>query len=242
MVKEIVEQKDLLMVSVGTNLDDSRKNIALAKKNTHVFASVGIHPSEIKPFTHIVGVQTVLEELVIKEKDNIVAVGEIGLDEKIENISSEDQEKYLDKFIDIAVANNIPIIIHARGKNAINKIIENIEKRKAQKEKLSGVFHCFIGNFKQAQKIINLGFYIGLTNIICNCKDFDKIISEIDINKILCETDAPFIPNKKTGRNYSLPSDVKFVYKKIAEIKNVKIEETKLIINQNSVNLFNFDR
>ncbi len=238
-IDEIIDDKNLLMISVGTNIENSKQNIEIAKKYNNVFASVGIHPSEIQPTVHPRSAQNGLEELV--KLNNVIAVGEIGLDEKIENISLYDQEKYLDYWIDIAVKNKLPIIFHARGKKSINIIIENILKRINQGQKVRGVFHCFTGNVKQARRINKLGLYIGLTNIVCNCNDYDKLVKEIDINYLLCETDAPFIVPKIVTRKYSLPFDVKHVYQKIAEIKNFKLKEVQETIYQNCQKLFNLE-
>lgn len=223
------------MISVGTNLENSKQNIKIAEKYHNVFATIGIHPSEIEKHNFK---SDLIELEKLSNYKKVVAIGEIGLDEKIEGMELGEQEKYLNKFIDLAVKTNLPIIFHARGKNAINTIIENISIRSNQNQKVRGVFHCFTGNLKQAQKIVMLGFKIGLTNIVCNCNDYDKLIQEIDLKNIICETDAPFIPNRKYKRKYSLPSDVENVYQKIADIKRLEIEKVTSIIYQNCLKLF----
>lgn len=257
-----ITASDLKMITVGVDLKDSIECVKIAEKYDNVWASVGIHPIGAN-WKNIKADLKKIEKLLLHKK--IVAIGEVGLDDKEKKIEINEQIELLKRFIKLAEKYGKPLILHSRGKGNIDKITDllttfHFGSGKTVGGKLRGVLHCFTGNIKQAKKLVELGYKIGLTNIVVNCDSYDKIIQEIDLSDILLETDAPFLLPKATTpqseiyikkrnnnlildeierRGVNIPQSVWFVVKKIAEIKGMPIGEVEKITDYNAHTLFN---
>ena len=156
----------------------------------------------------------------------------IGLDYKSEYVSFKQKQKevFLQQLV-LAKELNLPVIIHCRSAHE-----EMIEILKDQLD-LRGVVHCFTGNWEQAQKYMDLGFYIGINGIIFKL-DLDEVIKKVPLEKILTETDCPYLTPPAAGTERNEPIFVKYVIKKIAEIKNISFEKVADITTQNAKSLF----
>jgi TatD DNase family protein len=239
------------IINVGTTLQGSRDSIALADKHPEVYASVGIHPHDI-----IAADRSAMAELLVLAKHKkVVAIGEIGLDYLKKNVDKEKQKKSFIIQIGLAKRMNLPIIVHNR--EADEDVLEII---KIQDDDLRGVIHCFSSNWSQAQKFLNLGFYISFTGSItfknkkagmqdqidnvrgCTALgDITEVIKKVPMDKILVETDSPFLaPEPYRGKNNE-PAYVTEVAKKIAEIKEISFEEVSEKTTKNAIELFKFD-
>lgn len=226
---ELIEEcliNNVWMINVGSTLLDSKISIDIAKKySSGVYATAGVHPLYVEGES-LGG----LEELC----SDIVAIGEIGLDYfySPKELSEEEyikrQKEFFIKQLDIAERFDKPVILHIR--KAFSDVYEIIKDRK-----LKGVVHCFTGNKKDLERFLDLGFYIGFNGIIFKM-NLDKIIKEVPNDKILIETDCPFLapPNFYEKRNN--PLGVRDVLGKINEIKGEDLEEQ---IFKNSLRLFN---
>ena len=186
--------------------------------------------------------------------DKVKAIGEVGLDyyyfDKFEAKRIPDfkakQEEVLRGFIKLAEEIDLPIIFHCRGtKNdpygAYDKMLEIIKEEINSGRKIRGVIHCFGGNLKQAQEFIELGFYIGFTGIVTfkkGVEELKKIAQVIPLEKILAETDAPFLAPEPYRGKRCLPQHVEFVVKEIAYLKDLSYNEVSQVILQNSQDLF----
>ncbi|TSC92529.1 MAG: TatD DNase family protein [Candidatus Berkelbacteria bacterium Licking1014_85] len=226
-----ITRSDLKMITVGVDLADSKKCVEIAEKYENVWASVGIHPIGAKTGKQNEQELKQIEELLKNKK--VIAIGEVGLDDKEKLIELDDQIILLKKFIALAIKNEKPLILHSRGSGNMDKIIDllttfHLQGGKLVRDKLRGVLHCFTGSVKQAKKLVELGFKIGLTNIVVNCTDYDSLIRAIDLKNILLETDAPYLAPKILQTKINLPENVRFVAEKIAKIKNIDI----LIVEQ----------
>lgn len=192
----------------------------------------GLHPTSVK--------SDFLQEIdLVKDfmsKNKVCAIGEIGIDLYWDKSFIKEQEEAFRIQIEIAKQNNLPIVIHARDSfNEIFKVMDDVCD-----EKLKGVFHAFTGNEDQAKRIIDWGFYIGLGGILTfKNSGLDKVASNIDINSIVLETDSPYLaPVPKRGkRNES--AYIKYIAQKLADIKNITIEEVADITTKNAKQLFN---
>jgi len=199
---------------------------------TNCFPAFGLHPGDVK--------ENFEEELDIVEtelkKGRSIAVGEIGIDLYWDKTFLEEQKKAFEQQIIWAKEFRLPIIIHVR--EAFNEVFEIIDK--LNDENLTGIFHSFTGNIEQANKIINYkGFKIGINGIVTfKNSGLDKVVKEIGIQHLVLETDSPYLsPVPKRGkRNES--SHLIYIAEKIAEIKNVSLQEVAEITNENAVEVF----
>jgi TatD DNase family protein len=214
------------MINVGSTFSDSKTAIDIAKKyDSGVYATAGIHPLYVEDES-LDG----LEELCSR----VIAIGEIGLDYfySPRKLSEEEyiqkQKDFLIKQLDLAEKFDKPVILHIR--KAFSDVYEIVKDRN-----LRGVVHCFTGNKKNLERFLDLGFYIGFNGIIFKM-NLDKIIKEVPNDKILIETDCPFLSSPDFYEKRNNPLGVKDVLRKINEIKGEDLEEQ---VFKNSLKLFN---
>ena len=169
------------------------------------------------------------------EKHDYKAIGEIGIDLFHEKKYFQQQVIAFEEQIKLAIDYDLPIVIHSR--DSFDEIFKVLEKFKC--EKLRGIFHCFTGNINQAQRIIDLNFHLGIGGVLTfkNGK-ISEFLNEIPINKIVLETDSPYLaPSPHRGsRNES--SYLKIIADKLAKVYNLEIDEISKITQQNSIEIF----
>ncbi len=194
---------------------------------------MGLHPCDVNLDNYEEEIEHVKKELLMKK---YIAVGEIGIDLYWDKSTLEIQKKAFASQILLAKENNLPIVIHVR--NSFDETINIVEKY--NDDNLSGVFHCFTGNIKEANQIIGLNnFYIGIGGVLTfKNSNLDKTIKNIDNEYLLLETDSPYLtPTPYRGtRNES--KNIIEIAKKLAEIKNISIEEVSRFTNENANKLF----
>jgi len=246
------------MINIGTQYDTSKKAIELAQNYKEgVYATVGLHPIHLE--TGLVKIKNDTEEIELKTKEEdfdyekykelaqnpkVVAVGEIGLDyywrpktkRKLE-LFKEKQKEALIKQLNLAKELNLPVIFHCRmGHKDLIEILSN----NAEVRPLQAVAHGFVGNLEELKEYLNFGYYIGYNGIIFkNIEgiDFKENIKEAPLDKILIETDCPYLtPPQESSRNE--PLYVKYVAEKIAKIKDLSYEEITKITTENAQKLF----
>lgn len=234
------------MICVGTDLETSRQGIELAQKHENIWASVGLHPNDIEEVSSLQFM--VYSELI--EKNKVIAVGEIGLDyyRTPELEKQERQKEVFKQFLDLAVQHNKPVVLHARdaGKGSTGKVHSDMleilisvnRKLKTVNSPLRGVAHSFTGSSEDAKKYIELGFYLGFNGIITFARQYDDIVRETPLEKILLETDAPFLTPEPYRGKRNEPAYVIEVAKKIAELKNESLEKVIEQTTQNCKKLF----
>lgn len=197
---------------------------------TICYPAMGLHPTSVK--------ENYKEELAKIELEfnnrNFVAVGEIGLDLYWDKNFINQQIEALKYQFDLSLKYNLPVIIHVR--EAFDEIFEVLKDYK----NLKGVFHSFTGNLNQAHQALDMGFYIGFNGILTfkNSK-LDEVAKEIPLNKVLLETDAPYLaPVPKRGkRNES--AFVRYIADKLADVHNIDVSVIEKHTTQNAINLFN---
>jgi len=235
------------MINVGSQYSTSKRAVEMAQKHQQgVYAAVGLHPIHLQ--TGLVEIKGDPEEIQFqahgesfdyeKYKDlakssRVVAIGEIGLDYKPEYISFKTkQEAVLRQQIDLAKELKLPIIFHCRM--AHDDLIKLLGENNS--DDTTGVIHCFTGSWKQAQSYLGMGLHLGFNGIIFKL-NLDEIIKKTPVDKMLVETDCPYLtPPQESGRNE--PIFVKHVAQKIAEIKGLSVEELIKITTQNAKKLF----
>jgi TatD DNase family protein len=198
------------------------------------FAMMGLHPCSVKENWEN-ELDNCRSYLFDSDRNKFFGIGEIGLDYYWDKTFINEQQECLRLQLKWAKELSLPVSIHSR--NAIDDCIEivSVEKNK----NLNGVFHCFSGTLEQAQKIIGLGFYLGIGGVVTfKNGGLDKILPNIPLEHLVLETDAPYLaPVPHRGkRNES--SYLKLVMQKIAEIKSVSVEEVERITSANALKVF----
>ena len=192
------------------------------------YPMIGLHPCSVDD--NYIKKLKVLESKI--EKHNFIAIGEIGIDLHWDKTFKEEQKKAFIIQIEWAVKYSLPIVIHSRNSfNEIYNILKNYTN-------LTGVFHCFGGGIDEAEKIIDLGFYLGIGGVLTfKNSDLNKVIQRIPLNHLLIETDGPYLaPSPHRGRRNE-PENLLIIAKKICEIKDISISKltNKLYLNTNSL-------
>ena len=241
--EEIIKETLLNGVSnfivAGYNIESSKKAIEIAKGYEGIYAIVGISPNDLEKINTIEEINKSIDEIKIIANDKkVVAIGEIGLD-----YYWNKENKYLQKNIfikQIKIANDLdlPFVIHTR-----DATIDTIQILKDNNVNKKGIFHCCPLNQELIKEALKLGFYISLSGVITfkNVKNVEDIINMIPEDKLLIETDSPYLsPEPVRGkRNNSM--NVKYVAEKIANVKNKTLKEIADITNKNAKRIFNIN-
>lgn len=195
------------------------------------FSMMGVHPCYIN--------ENVEQELaIVREwlaKRPFKAIGEIGLDFYWDTTYREQQYQAFRSQLELAREYSLPVAIHSRESTR-----ECIDEVKAlQDGRLSGVFHCFSGTLEEAKEIIDLGFYLGIGGVVTFKKSgLDKILEDIDMQYIVLETDAPYLAPVPYRGKRNESAYIPLIGEKIADVKNLKIEEVAAITTNNALKLF----
>ncbi len=253
--KKIIQKclkEDIWIINVGTKYETSKRAVEIAKEfEKGVYCAVGLHPIHLE--TGLVKIKDDIQEIEFKRKEEdfdyqkykklaqnekVVAIGEIGLDyyyrpktkKKLKEFK-EKQKEVLLKQIELAKELNLPIIFHCRFSHP--DLIDILKKVKVKK----GVIHCFTGTLKEAKEYLKMGLFLGFNGIIFK-RDLKEVIEKTPLDKILIETDCPYLtPPQIEGKN--TPFGVKYVAQKIAQIKGISFEEVAEITTKNARELFN---
>lgn len=231
------------IINVGTNIEGSRDSVRLADKYSEIYASVGIHPHDVLSIDRA-GMTNILE---LAKNKKVVAIGEIGLDYFGQNINKEAQRREFIVQIGLAKRLNLPIIIHNR--EADEDILEILKIQGFKK----GVIHCFSSGWQIAQKFLELGFHISFTGSITfrHKKQKDQVrgcspsggilevVKNTPIDKILVETDCPFLAPEPYRGKTNEPAYVVEIAKKIAKIKKIPLTKIEEKTTENAIKLFN---
>ncbi|HJP18072.1 MAG TPA: YchF/TatD family DNA exonuclease [Nitrospinota bacterium] len=221
-----------LIINIGSSLENSKKAVELARKHKFIYATVGIHPHDIKN----ANAQTYAEIETLLKNEKVVAVGETGLD-YYKNYSPHNvQVEGFKRHIQIAKKHNKPIIVHCR--EAEDEVL-SILKNESAKE-IGGIIHCFSGSMQFADECLNLGFYISFSGNITypKAKNLREVVKIVPSDRLLIETDAPFLsPQSKRGKRNE-PAFVQYVAEKVAELKILSREDVERNISRNIHRLF----
>ena len=234
-VKESLREGVKYIINVGSSPSGSKKAAEYAAKFDNVFSSAGIHPHYVKGFNN--DKIRSLEEIISGNKKT-VAVGETGFD-YFRNLSPrEDQRRAFIAQIELALRNDLPLIIHDR--DAHNEVLD-VLKGYYQEKNFRAVVHCFSGDEEFADKCLDMGFFISFTGVITfpNAKNLINTVRTVPLERMFLETDAPFLaPQEKRGQE-NFPGYVKFIASKIAGIKGIDIEEVATTTSKNAEKFFN---
>jgi len=217
------------IINQSIDVETSRFSVNLSEKYPHVYAAVGIHPEDVDKKDSIDDIKS------LASNKKVVAIGEIGLDYYHNSTNKEIQMEYFTKQLFLANEVNLPVVIHDR--EAHKDILDTLKSIKVNN---CGVIHCFSGSVEMAKELIKLGYYLGFDGPITfkNAKTAIDVLKYIPNDRILIETDAPYLtPVPFRGkRNNSM--NLVHVINKIAEIKGISADEIAKITMNNAKTLF----
>ncbi|PXF53018.1 MAG: hydrolase TatD [Deltaproteobacteria bacterium] len=220
------------VITVGTDLASSKKNLELARQFPQVYAAVGIHPHDAKGASD----EVYSELLRLAGIPNVVAWGEIGLDFVKEYSPRDIQLRVFRQQVRLAAGIALPIIVHDRGAH-----VETVEiLREEAAGVLRGVMHCFSGDVKLARQVLDLGFFISVTGIVTfpKAKLVKEVVNYVPLERLLIETDSPFLSPVPYRGKPNEPARVVHVAEEIARIKEVSLQEVARCTSANARDLF----
>jgi len=222
--------KKILMPAI----DSSTQGQMLAVESAYpgfCVSMMGLHPTSVRE--NFEDQLKIAEENFLKRK--FVAVGETGLDFYWDLNFVKQQERAFQQQIEWGLQFDIPVVIHSR--NSIDQCIDMIAKN--QNGKLKGVFHCFSGSIEQAKKIIDLNFYLGVGGVLTFKKSgLDGVMTDLSLDKIILETDAPYLAPVPFRGKRNESSYLKYVVEKLAEVKSMNVDDVARITTENAEKLF----
>lgn len=240
-VSKICIQKNVYMNIVGCNVDEFDSAIEQALSNPYAFATIGIHPT----YTYDKEMSVVLEQiknLVLKYPEKIVAIGEIGLDYHYPDTNKEVQEKWFKAQIELALELKKPIQMHIR--DAMDDALKILEQY--QSKGLCAIFHCFGGNKEDIKKTLNMDidFYYSFAGNLTykNAHNLHDAIEIVPLNKLLCETDAPYLAPVPIRGQTNYPYNVIYVYDWISQKFYLNNEKLTNQVFQNTLSAFKINK
>ncbi len=254
IIKKCIDD-NFYIINVGTNLKTSKEIISLSQ-NKNFYATIGLHPMNLKTGVLSKRKREKNEEKMedrfdykkykdLAKNDKVVAIGEIGLDyywkpktTKRKKIFKKKQKDLLLQQLRLAKELDLPVVFHCRMANQdlIKILKENPEVRPEK-----AVMHCFVGTKKELNSYLKFGFFIGLNGIIFKTLkniNFNELIKTVPLNKILIETDCPFLVPPQVDQKRNKPFNIKYVIKKISKIKNIDFDKLSKIAFENAKILF----
>ena len=225
ILEVISKMKDNIIIVSGTNKEDIKEVISLCNYK-NIYGTIGIYPTEELDLK-------IIEDNINNKK--IVGIGEIGLDYHLEHNKEEQKNKFI-KQLDLARKYNKTVVIHTR--DAIQDTYDILKNYKDLKK----VIHCYSGSLEMAKEFIKIGCRLGIGGVLTfkNSKLKD-VVKEIDLKYLLLETDSPFLAPEPLRGTKNEPYNVIYVAKKIAEIKNISLEEVLDITTLNAKDQFDLE-
>ena len=238
IIEEIHKSDVEKFVSAGYSLEGSKKAIELSQKYDFIYATVGISPNDIPQTKE--ELWKMLEEIEnLGKTKKVVAIGEIGLDYYWNTENKDLQKQAFIKQIELANKLELPIVIHSR-----DAFIDTIDIIKNHKVNKAGIFHCCQQNQELVKQALQLGYYISFAGPITfkNSKNAPAIIDMVPLDKMLIETDSPYLsPEPHRGQRNDC-RNVKYVAQKIADLKGISLEEIAKQTYENAMKIFEIEK
>ena len=220
-----------LVMNPGCSLESSRNASAMASQYPYLYAAVGSHPDAADEVN-----EEVLEEYrkLCKLNPKIKAIGEIGLDYHYEDIPRELQLKAFRAQMALAAELDLPVIVHERDAHEDGMAVVR------EFPTVKGVFHCYSGSAEMARQLVNLGWYIGFTGVLTfkNARKAVEVAASIPLDRIVLETDCPYMSPEPFRGKRNDPGKLYRMAEKLAEIRNLPLEEIHRITTENGKRLY----
>lgn len=231
IISNFEEDKVDFLVNPAIDVQSSERILKLAEKNKSIYVAVGIHPHEVENVTD----EDIkkIEELSYSNK--VVAIGEIGLDYYYDNSPREKQKEVLRKQMEIAKKRKLPVIIHTR--DSMGDTYDILSEYKGE---VVGVMHCYTGSLEMAKRFMELGYYISISGAVTfkNAVNVREMAKNIPLEYLMVETDSPYLTPEPNRGKRNEPKYVKFVAEKVAELKEMELNDLVYYTNSNARNLF----
>ena len=224
-----IEEKMKFVVNIGFDLPSSKTSVEYSNTYPFIYSAIGVHPTSISEYN-----DEVEKELIeLSKNKKVVAIGEIGLDYYWMKDKKEVQKEGFRKQMRLAEKLNLPVIIHSR--DAMADTIEILNEF----PNVRGIVHCYPGSFESAMNIPN-NYYFGVGGVLTfkNSKKTVEFVNKIDISKLVIETDSPYLTPVPFRGKRNEPIYTEYVVKKIAEIKNIPVEEVLRITTENAKKIY----
>jgi TatD DNase family protein len=231
-IKRAKENGITKIIEVGCEPFLWKPSFRLSELNPEIYCAFGIHPHEAKTAT--TELFNTLENLLRQPK--AVAIGETGLDYYYNHSPKDIQKQVLKTHLELSLKIKKPVIIHCR--DAYQDLLDILNEYTG----LSGVIHCFSGNTEEAKKLIELGFFLGIDGPVTYPKALvlKEVVKEIPLEKLLIETDSPYLPPQTYRGKRNEPSYLPHIADEIAKIKKIEINKVCEITLNSSIELFKF--
>ena len=238
IIKDTYESGITKFVCAGYNIESSKKAIEISQKYEFIYSICGISPNDIpqseqKLWKDLVEIAKIIQE---NKTNKLVAIGEIGLDYYWNKENKELQKEAFIKQIDLANEMNLPIVIHSRDAS-----IDTIEIIREHPVRKAGIFHCCQFNQEMIRQALELGYYISFAAPVTfkNSKNASDIVKMVPLDKILIETDSPYLSPEPNRGKRNDSRNVRYIAQKIADFKEMPIDEIAKITYQNAKKIFN---
>ena len=235
VIKKACDANVKHMLSISVNLEDFNNVYKVANSYDNIYCTTGIHPNNVPENKNN---ELLFEKLSLNlKKKKVIGVGETGLDFYRNEENRINQIEYFNTHLEVSGLFNYPTIVHTR--NAEKDTINCIEKA-VKRHSTKGLIHCFTSTMELAKKVLDKGFYISFSGIITFKKvdDLIDVVKYVPLDRILVETDAPYLAPIPFRGKRNEPSFVTHTLKKIAEIKKKNVEDMAQITTNNFFNLF----
>jgi len=237
IIKETYEAGVTKFVCAGYNIDSSVVSLEISKKYEFIYSICGISPNDIPQSEQQLWKDIAKISKIVKDNksEKLVAIGEIGLDYYWNKENKELQKRAFIKQIELANELELPIVIHSRDAS-----VDTIDIIRNNKVKKAGIFHCCQLNQELVRQALELGYYISFAGPITfkNSKNAPDIIKMVPMDRILIETDSPYLsPEPNRGKRNDC-RNVKYVAQKIADVKELTVEEVAQKTYENAIRIF----
>ena len=227
-----------VVINIGMDLKSSHASLKIARKYDDVFSTVGFHPhdaSELKDED----LKTLGE---LAQDERVVAVGEIGLDFYRNLSARKSQIEAFKKQLDLAIELSLPVVVHCRQahEEVFNMLSDWVRSTLSAGRLRRGVMHCFSGDIEMAQRYIDIGFYISLAGSVTypSAGELLQVAKEIPLDRLLLETDAPFLAPQAYRGKRNEPAYVALIAEKVAQVREVPREAVAGAAAKNTLELF----
>jgi TatD DNase family protein len=234
VIQRAIQNKIKKIVTIGTDIMSSEKAVSLAEKYAIIYAAAGIHPNDCAMTKE----DDILRIKQLTDNKKVIAIGEIGLDYYHMKASKEQQMDIFERQLHLAQSLNLPVIIHNRDAHA--DIYAVLKQR--EYASVNGVLHSFSGDEAFLEAILDLHFMVSYTGVVTFKKNTcESLVKNTPFESLLLETDSPFLTPVPFRGKRNEPAYLIYTAQKIAQIKNIDIEELADTTGKNALNLFKFN-
>lgn len=234
LISNFEKEKIDFLVDPAVDVKSSINIVKLAQSNEKIYCAVGIHPHEVED----VADEDIEKIYELSFEDKVVAIGEIGLDYYYDNSPREKQKEVFRKQLEIAKKRKLPVIIHTR--DSMGDTYDILAEFKGD---VIGVMHCYTGSLEMAKRFMALGYYISISGAVTfkNAVNVREMAKNIPLDFLMVETDSPYLTPEPNRGKRNEPKYVRFVAEKLAELKEIEVNDLIYNTNSNARNLFSIE-